>query len=340
MKFGPVPLEAAAGRILGHNVAGADGRRLLRKGKALTETDVEALRTLGRKSVYVAELEPGDVDENRAAERIAAAALGAGLRPTGASTGRVNAIATVLGVFRVDVARLSTVNAAEGITVASLGAHSAVRTGQTVATFKVIPYAVAEAEVVRGEAIAREGGPLLRVDALSRRRVGLVLSGSPSVRAQLEESFSPLIERVEALGSSVVDRQYVTLEDERGEEALAETLRREREAGMELILLAGETAIMDRHDITPRAVERAGGTVVSVGAPVDPGNLLMLAYLDGVPVLGAPGCARSRKTNVVDWVLPRLLAGDRLTREDIVALGAGGLLEDVPERPVPRSRIG
>jgi molybdenum cofactor cytidylyltransferase len=78
---------------------------------------------------------------------------------------------------------------------------------------------------------------------------------------------------------------------------------------------------------------------VSVGAPVDPGNLLMLAYLDDVPVLGAPGCARSRKVNVVDWVLPRLLVGDKLSREDVVALGAGGLLEDVPERPLPRTRI-
>jgi molybdenum cofactor cytidylyltransferase len=103
-----------------------------------------------------------------------------------------------------------------------------------------------------------------------------------------------------------------------------------------LIILAGETAIMDRYDIAPRAVERAGGKIETVGAPVDPGNLLMLAYLDGVPVLGAPGCVRSPKTNVVDWVLPRLLAGDRLSHIDIVALGHGGLLDDIPERPVPR----
>jgi molybdenum cofactor cytidylyltransferase len=107
-------------------------------------------------------------------------------------------------------------------------------------------------------------------------------------------------------------------------------------SGIRLILLAGETAIMDAHDIVPRAVERAGGQVESVGAPVDPGNLLMLAYLDDVPVIGAPGCARSKKINIVDWILPRLLAGDRLTRRDIVELGHGGLLQDVPERGMPR----
>ena len=336
MKFGPVPLDQAEGRILGHNVAGPDGKRLLRKGKALRREDLESLRGLGRRTVYVAELEPGDVEENVAAERIARAALGPGLRLSGPSTGRVNLVSTVLGVFRFAGERLRVVNASEGVTIASLASHAVVRPGQTVATVKVIPYAVPEEEVAGGEAVARESGPLLRVDALPRRRVGLVLSGSPSVRAQLTESFTPLVERVTALGSEVVERAFATLEDEKGEEALAETLLRQRRLPVDLILLAGETAIMDRHDITPRAVERAGGRIVSVGAPVDPGNLLMLAYIDDVPVLGAPGCARSRKVNVVDWVLPRLLVGDRLSREDIIAFGAGGLLEDVPERPLPR----
>ena len=339
MKFGPVPLDQAEGRILGHNVAGPDGKRLLRKGKALRREDVESLRGLGRRAVYVAELEPGDVEENVAAQRIAQSALGPGLRLSGPSTGRVNLVSTVLGVVRFASERLRVVNASEGVTIASLASQAVVRPGQTVATVKVIPYAVPEDEVERAEAVAREGGPLLRVDALPRRRVGLVLSGSPSVRAQLTESFTPLVERVAALGSDVVERAYATLEDERGEEALAETLLRQRRLPVDLIVLAGETAIMDRHDITPRAVERAGGRIVSVGAPVDPGNLLMLAYIDDVPVLGAPGCARSRKVNVVDWVLPRLLVGDRLSREDIIAFGAGGLLEDVPERPLPRSRI-
>jgi molybdenum cofactor cytidylyltransferase len=339
MKFGPVPLDQAEGRILGHNVAGPDGRRLLRKGKALRREDVECLRGLGRRAVYVAELEPGDVEENLAAQRIAQAALGPGLRLSGPSTGRVNLVSTVLGVFRFASERLTALNEREGVTIASLAAQSVVRPGQTVATVKVIPYAVPEVEVAIGETVARDQGPLLRVDALPPRRVGLVLSGSPSVRAKLSESFTPLMERVTALGSDVVEQAYATLEDEKGEEGLAETLRRQRDLPVDLILLAGETAIMDRHDITPRAIERAGGRIVSVGAPVDPGNLLMLAYIDDVPVLGAPGCARSRKVNVVDWVLPRLLVGDRLSRADIIAYGAGGLLEDVPERPLPRSRI-
>ena len=129
------------------------------------------------------------------------------------------------------------------------------------------------------------------------------------------------------------------LEEESGAEALAAAIERQLRAGIELVLLAGETAIMDRHDIAPRAVELAGGEVVCFGAPVDPGNLLMIGYVGSVPVIGAPGCARSPKRNIVDLVLPRLLVGERLERRDIVAMGHGGLLEDVPERPMPRSRI-
>jgi molybdenum cofactor cytidylyltransferase len=148
-----------------------------------------------------------------------------------------------------------------------------------------------------------------------------------------------LRDRVEALGSKIQQVDYVPLEDETGEATLIESLKRAREAGTRLIVLAGETAIMDRHDIVPRAIEQAGGEVTCFGVPVDPGNLLLVAYLGETAILGAPGCARSRKTNIVDWVLPRLLAGDRLTRADIFALGHGGLLEDAPERPMPRNEL-
>jgi molybdopterin biosynthesis enzyme len=134
----------------------------------------------------------------------------------------------------------------------------------------------------------------------------------------------------------VTRTDFVALDDEPDEASLAQMLQQHVAAGVGLILLAGETAIMDSHDIVPRAVERAGGHVESVGAPVDPGNLLMVAYLKDVPVVGAPGCARSRKTNLVDWILPRLLVGDRLTRREIVELGHGGLLQDVRERGMPR----
>jgi molybdenum cofactor cytidylyltransferase len=137
---------------------------------------------------------------------------------------------------------------------------------------------------------------------------------------------------VQALGSNIASTDYISLDDESAEQTLAHTLSLRQEGGAALIILAGETTIMDRRDLVPRAVERAGGQVERLGAPVDPGNLFMLAYLGDTPVLGAPGCARSRKTNIADWVLPRLLAGDHLTRADIASLGHGGFLDDVADR--------
>ncbi len=338
MKFGPVPLEQAAGKTLGHNVAGSDGRRVLHKGKPLTPDDLAILKHLGRTSIYVAELEADDLDEDTAARRVTEVIMGHGLRLSGPASGRVNLLATAAGVLRVEAPQVLRINQFEGVTLATLANHSAVRVRQIVATVKIIPFALPQA-VIRGIEDLASGRPLLRIDQLSPQPVGLIFSGSFSIRDKIAADFAPLRERVEALDSHIVSSDYVSLEDESGEAMLAEALARQRAAGARLIILAGETAIMDRYDIVPRAVTRAGGCIESVGAPVDPGNLLMIAYLDDVPVLGAPGCARSRKINVIDWVLPRLLVGDRLTRADIVSLGHGGLLEDAPERPRPRNDL-
>jgi len=351
MKFEPVPLSEAKGKILGHNIAGANGQRLLRKGKPLTDDDLESLRALGRLSVYVAQMEEDDVDENKAARRVAEAVCGQGLRITGVASGRANLLADQQGIARIDVERLAQINECNGITIATAMTHSPVYARQIVATVKIIPYAVPESVLSEAEAIANpvrivpvskeaDGAngsrQIVRVDALPSRSVSMILSGSASVHQKLVNDFAPLRNRIEKLGSELTRTDFVALDDESDETALVEMLRQQISTGVKMILLAGETAIMDEQDIIPRAIERAGGRVESVGAPVDPGNLLMLAYVGDVPVVGAPGCARSRKTNIVDWILPRLLVGDRLTRRDIIELGHGGLLQDVHERGMPR----
>lgn len=340
MKFGPVPLADAENAILGHNVADADGRRTFRKGRPLSAEDLVRLGEMGHTVVYAAILEPGDVGEEEAALRVTRALAGDGLRLSGPSTGRVNLYATGLGVVRVDRDALLELNSCDGVTLATRLADTAVAAGRMVATTKILPYALPESVVARAEEIGRLHAPLVAVDLLPARRVGLILSGSSGARQRVEAGFASALEqRLSALGSRLERIDYVCLDEEGGEDRLARLLRQHRREGFELLVLAGETAIQDRQDIAPRAVERAGGEVICFGAPVDPGNLLLLAELDGVPVLGAPGCARSPKTNIVDLVLPRLLVGDCLSRSDIVAFGYGGLLEDVPERPLPRSQV-
>ncbi|MFZ0548101.1 MAG: molybdopterin-binding protein [Candidatus Promineifilaceae bacterium] len=340
MKFGPIPIDQAEGKILGHNITGPDGRRVFRKGKPLGIKDVERLRQLGRSTVYVAELEPDDVDEDTAAGRLAAAVMGSGLRISGPSNGRANLFATYPGVLRVDASRLTQMNSWPGITLATLVGHSAVRQGKMVATVKILPYAVPEAYVRQSEEAAAQNGPVIFVSPFTRSKAGLILSGSPSARERIVHGFeSALQQRLAGLNAAITRVDFVPLEDEQGEEELAAVIRRYLDEEIELIILAGETAIMDRFDLAPRAVEQAGGEVTCYGAPVDPGNLLMLAYHGAVPIMGAPGCVRSPKTNIVDLVLPRLLAGDRLDQTTLIHMGHGGLLEDVPERPMPRSRL-
>jgi molybdenum cofactor cytidylyltransferase len=143
----------------------------------------------------------------------------------------------------------------------------------------------------------------------------------------IERAVAPAIEsRIVELGSSILANRYVPPD----EPAVAAAISGLSAAGVDLLIIAGETSIMDRDDVTPQGIRMAGGRIEHYGAPVEPGNLLLLGYLDRpsgtIPVLGAPGCVRSRDTNIVDLLLPRLLAGEVITRQDIVALGHGGLL--------------
>ncbi len=346
MKFGAVKLDHAVGKVLGHNISGPDGKRLFRKGRPLSAEDVEALARLGRETVYVAELSADDIDENSAALRIAQASAGDNVRVTKPTTGRSNLHAETLGVLRIDIGRLSQVNLLDAVTLATVEANSVVRPKQMVATLKMISYGVSE-NIVReaerigqAETINHSGGmqtPIVRIEPLLPKKVGMILSGSPSAADRIVKGFEKAMRtRLEAWGSSLDEVKFIPLEDVTGELNLANEIEEMIEREIDMIILAGETAIMDRHDIAPRAVERAGGRVTCFGAPVDPGNLLMLARHDStgrsVQIVGTPGCARSPKKNIVDLVIPRILVGDYLTKMDIVNMGMGGMLEDVPER--------
>ncbi|MDR3573780.1 MAG: molybdopterin-binding protein [Anaerolineaceae bacterium] len=330
MKFGPTPVAESSGKILAHNISGRNGRRFFRKGKTITAQDVEALLNEGYTSVYTAEIEPGDIEEDRAARLVAEASLGAGIYLKGPSEGRVNLAAQYKGVLEVDGDRLDRLNECQGITFATLRSKIVVRPDQVVATVKIIPYAVPAALLDQAMQTAGGEDALIQVKELKPRRVGIVLSGEVNARQTILSGYqSALKKRIEAYGSQITALDFVGLDGGQDEAALAEAVQRQIGHGIQLVVLASETSTMDANDVLPRAVLCAGGQVACVGAPVDPGNLLMLAYLKDIPLLGVPGCARSPKENVVDWVLPALLAGDHLTGRDIAQLGYGGLLEDL-----------
>lgn len=323
-----LPVDQAVGHILRHNIADAAGHKALPKGRRLSEDDAARLRALGIATVRVAVLEPGDVHEDEAAQRLADAVRRPGAVPTDAVHSRVNLLAETDGVVEVDVDALLAINEIDGLTVATLPNHALVRERKRVATIKIIPFALPEALIRQAERIGAEAGGVVGVRRLLQRRVGVLLVVSPEARERITRLVLPAIEaRVTELGSTIAAVRHAGLD----ETEVAESIAALHASGCDLLITAGETSIMDRDDVTPQGIRMAGGRIEHYGAPVEPGNLLLLAYLDdgtkqGVPILGAPGCVRSRATNIVDLLLPRLLAGERVTRRAIVELGHGGLL--------------
>ncbi|MCB0227247.1 MAG: molybdopterin-binding protein, partial [Anaerolineae bacterium] len=309
--------------VLIHNQAGPDGRRVLRKGTMLTPEDAETLLSLGQADVYVGVLDENDVHEDEAARRLGDLLAGTGLTTSNAATGRVNLIAETRGLFKVDVEALLAFNDRPGITLATVPNNTPVQPKKVLGTIKIIPYSVPQAELEAAEAVAR-AYPLVAVKPFVVHRAMLITTGSEAARAKVVSSFTgPLRERLAEFGTELIDGPYVA-EDE---QAISQAIRAALDSAVEMILIAGETSIMDTDDITPRAIKAAGGEIVHHGVPVEPGNLFMLAYHGDIPVVGAPGCARSKSYNVIDMVLPRLAAGERLARRDLVQLGHGGYLK-------------
>ncbi len=333
MIFGPTPLAMAEGAILAHSVA-AGGLRM-KKGRYLSAQDVAALAKAGVGEVIAARLEMGDVDEDTAANAIAKACKGNGARLQAAFTGRCNLYADAPGVVVIDPGRVDRLNRLhEAITIATLAPNEAVEAGQMLATIKIIPFAAPRAAVDQAIAIAGDSAPLLHIAPYRRRRAGLIMTTLAGTKAKvLDKTSRVLRDRLERLGSELADERRCP----HAAEAIALAIQAQLEQGLEPILIFGASAITDRRDEVPGGIVAAGGVIQHFGMPVDPGNLLLLAEHDGRAVIGLPGCARSPKLNGFDWVLQRLLADQPVGRDEITAMGAGGLLKEIPSRPQLRA---
>ncbi len=335
MKFGEVPVAEAVGAVLAHSLKVGDST--LRKGRVLSAEDVAVLAAAGRRSVIAARLEPGDVDENTAAAAVALSLAGSHVSNARPFTGRVNLFAEVSGLCAVDRARVDRLNMVdETITLATIAPYTVVAPKQMVATVKVIPFAVRRLSVDACVREAASGGPLLAVLPFRAKRVALIQTRLPGIKESiLEKTVVATRERLVALGSTL-DLEHRC---EHRQADLAPHITATLAAGAELVLVAGASAIVDRRDVIPAAIEQAGGAIDHFGMPVDPGNLMLMGHVGAVPVLGLPGCARSPKVNGFDWVLQRLLAGLPAGPGEIMRMGVGGLLADIPTRPLPRAKV-
>jgi molybdenum cofactor cytidylyltransferase len=332
MKFGPVPPDQALGATAVHSIRQAD--LVLKKGTLIGAPEVAALKAAGVKKIVVARLEPGDVSEDQAAADIAKAVAGEGVRTDRAFTGRCNLFADFAGVLvaeRDAVDRLNRID--EAVTFATLPAFKPVVEGEMVATVKIIPFAVAGKARDAAVAEAAKAKPVIRVAPYTIRKVGVVSTMLPGLSPKvIDKTMKVTVARLAPAGAKIVAERRVPHD----EAALAKALDEVLKAGAELVLVFGASAIADRRDVIPAAVESIGGKIEHFGMPVDPGNLMLIATAQGKPLLGAPGCARSPKENGFDWILMRLLAGLPVTRADITGMGVGGLLMEIVTRPQPR----
>jgi molybdenum cofactor cytidylyltransferase len=332
VKFGAVPVDEAEGGVAVHSIR--KGGLVLKKGTPIGRAEIAALKAAGIAEIVVARIEPGDVSEDTAAAEIAAAVAGVGVRVDRAFTGRANLFAENAGVLVVDKAAIDRLNQVdESITFATLTAFKPVVAGEMIATVKIIPFAVGSKERDAALAVARATAPLVRVAPYRIRKVGIVSTLLPGLASKvIEKTLKVTEERLAPAGAVIVAERRVPHE----QSALAKAIEEVLGEGAELVIVFGASAIADRRDVIPAAVEAIGGRIEHFGMPVDPGNLLLVAAARGRPLLGAPGCARSPKENGFDWVLMRLLAGLEVPREAIMGLGVGGLLMEIVTRPQPR----
>jgi molybdenum cofactor cytidylyltransferase len=329
MKFGPVPLEHAQGAILAHSANLRGGP--LRKGHVLTATDLARMAAEGWQDVIVARLDDGDVPEDQAATRLAAALLpddNSGLVLTTPVNGRVNLKAAHPGIVAINVPAVQRLNRIDpAITLATLQPFARVATGTLVGTVKIITYAVPEA-ALQVAITAAQGA--LRILPVVHRTAALLLTEVPSTGDKLTQKGKRAVEgRLRALGITLTETRIVPHEADQMANAL-------RAMAGEMVLILTGSATSDLQDTGPEAVRTAGGQVARFGMPVDPGNLLFHGQLGGRPVIGLPGCARSPALNGADWMLERFACGLEVSDDDIAAMGVGGLLKEIPIRPQPR----
>jgi molybdenum cofactor cytidylyltransferase len=334
MKFGPAsPLEAIGG-VTVHTLR--QGSLVLKKGTTIGAAEVEALTRAGVREIVVVRLEDGDVSEDVAAASIARVVAGNGVNVERAFTGRANLFAARAGVLVVDRGAVDRINGVdEAITFATLAAYKPVVEGEMVATVKLIPFGV-EARL-RDAAVAAANGGALRIAPYTIKRVGVVSTLLPGLAPKVvEKTLRVTAERLAPAGATIIAERRVPHD----EAVLADAIRQLLGLGAELVIVFGASAIADRRDVIPAAIASIGGAIEHFGMPVDPGNLLLIGSAGGVPVLGAPGCARSPVENGFDWVLMRLLAGIKVTRAELTGMGVGGLLMEIVTRPQPRAALG
>lgn len=319
-----IPVEEAVGLPLAHDITeivpGKHKGPAFRRGHIVRQEDISKLLDVGKRNLYVMELEKGELHEEDAARRLAKAAAGAHLKLTDPSEGRVNLVATISGLLKVDADLLYRLNSLGDLMMATLPGNLYVKEGTVVAGTRTIPVVVKEELIQKAEAVCK-GKPIVTLLPMPAKRVHLVVTGSEVFTGRIKDGFAPVVtKKVSELGSAL---ESVKLAPD-DPDVIAGHITDAKRAGAEIILVSGGMSV-DPDDKTPEGIRRSGAKVETHGFPVLPGSMFVMAYLDETPVMGLSGCVLHDPFTAFDVLLPRLLAGEKVNRADIMAMGHGGL---------------
>ena len=319
-----IPVEEAVGLPLAHDITeivpGKHKGPAFRRGHVVRKEDISKLLDVGKRNLYVMELDRDELHEEDAAQRLAKAAAGINLKLVGPSEGRVNLVAEISGLLKIDSDLLYRFNSFGNLIMATLQSDRYVNEGEVVAGTRTIPVVVKEELIQRAEALCKDR-PIVRILPMPPRRIHLIVTGSEVYTGRIQDGFEPVVRRkAAALGSELTDKQVANDDPDQ----IAKLIQEAQRTGAEIILVSGGMSV-DPDDKTPEGIRRSGATIESHGFPVLPGSMFLMAYLNGTPILGLSGCVLHDPFSAFDILLPRLLAGDKVTRMDIMAMGHGGL---------------
>jgi len=335
-----VHVKDAIGMILGHDmteiIPGERKGVAFRKGHIIKEEDIPKLLNIGKENVYVMEFSEDDVHEDEAAIRMAKAAAGPGIEITGPKEGKATLVAEYRGLLKVDVDALLDMNSTDEIMFASLGGNIIVEKGEAVAGTRVIPLVVKDWQVKKAERICGGPSPVIQVKPFRKLKAGVVTTGNEVYYGRIKDKFGPVVRgKFEELDCSVI-KQIFSKDDP---QMIAESIRELIDSGADIITVTGGMSV-DPDDVTPLGIKMAGADILSYGAPTLPGAMFLLSYIGEIPVLGLPGCVMYSKRTIMDLLLPRIVAGERVERRDIVKLGQGGYCRNCVDCRYPNCGFG
>ena len=319
-----IKTEDAVGTVLCHDmtqiIPGKYKDARFRKGHIVTEEDIPILLSMGKENLYVWEMEEGIIHEDDAALRMCDMCISEGMTRSEVKEGKIEIRSACEGLFVVDTEKLNEINAIDDLMIATIHGNTLVRPGDKLCGTRIIPLVIEEEKIKAAEKIVK-GRPILSIVPLKLKKAGIITTGSEVYHGRIKDSFTPVVKKKLAdVGIETV--KHIVLDD--GMDKIVAAIAEMKESGVDMIICTGGMSV-DPDDNTPGAIRKSGANIITYGAPILPGAMFLLGYFDDMPIMGLPGCVMYAKATVFDIVLPRVAAGIKMTKQDFVKMGEGGL---------------